>query len=94
MEAKNHLACVAGARKGKVEGKPKSGARARRDAERREGRGRGWGGGVGEGSAFLFPSPLLRALRAFRARIISPSPFLFLAPATQAKNDFLFNNDY
>ena len=47
--------------------------------------------------AFLFLSPLLRAFRtfrAFRARIISPSPFLFLAPATQAKNDFLFNNDY
>ena len=63
MEAKNHLACVAGARKGKVEGKPKSGARAKRDAERRDGRGRGWGGG---GERKRFPLSFSLAPRASR----------------------------
>ena len=65
------IACVAGARKGK--GEKKSRTRAREAVS--------WGERGGGGKR-KFPSP---SLRVFRARPIFPSPFPFLAPATQAR---------
>ena len=72
---RSNIACVAGARKGKGEGKIGRARNARRE---------------GEGKRKLSPSR-----RAFLVRPIFPSPFPFLAPATQANQiEWSLTRDY